>query len=165
MIFAANLKGQDTINNFYKEGNEIYWQKVYETTMNWQQLYEAIVGAGVLDGLSNENGYITGNMSLVKPDFKGAGFSSLNIPIYLRDYHCSGFVTIESKENKYRVTIKRIYLTQRYEKSLSETNLESFGIKKNNPEFTAHFANTSSKVYDYTFTNHFSFKLAKNDDW
>lgn len=171
IFFVFKLSGQESVNNFFFETNEVYWQKVYETTLSSDKMSSLISESGLFEKVDvSENGKFSGNINLIGADYRGAGYSEMNTPIYVARSFFSGFVVIEIKEGRYRVTLKRILLSQKYDTPISEMgemkSLETYAIKKGKSEFTPGFMKIPSKILDYTFSNLFLFnEKSDQDDW
>jgi hypothetical protein len=174
IIFLTTLSfgicGQGVVNNFEIENKEIVWRKVYETEMTFDQLIEKIKDSGLFEKIEVGNNKVTGETKEINPDFKGAGFSEMGTPIYVARNRCSAFTIIEFKEGKYRVTLKKMILTQKYSDGLSkqdeQKNLELFALKANGDEMKGAFTKSPSLIFDYTFTDKFSFKNGSTKkDW
>lgn len=168
--FIFTLKAQETINNFSPENNKIIWEKVFETEMDFNQLTDKIKESGTLEKIEIGENRVLGQTKPIDADFKGAGYGEMSTPIYVARNFFDGFAVIEFKDGKYRVTLKKIMLTQQYEDALStkgeKSTIESFGIKKGKNEMKGAFMKSPSIILDYTFTNTFNFKsVDKNDNW
>jgi hypothetical protein len=174
MIFstaiAIDLYSQESINNFHIEENTIVWQRVFEKSLNFEQLYTLVNDSGQFELLKKEENKITGELKQIDADFKRAGFTEMGIPMYIPRSFYNAFAIIDFKDGKYRVTIKKIELTQKYDDPLTKqgekTTLESFGLKRGKSEFTASFIKSPSQILDYTFTQKFDFKkIGQQDNW
>lgn len=169
-LVSATSHGQETVNNFQIANSEIIWQKVFETTLTFEQLKEKIKDSGLLEKIEIGDNKISGDLKQLDADFKGAGFTEMGTPIYISRSHFTGFVILEFKDGKYRATLKKIVLTQKYSDPLTKqgemTNLEFFGLKNGKNEMTNSFKKSPSLILDYTFTKKFDFKDSpKKDDW
>lgn len=170
IFFTYPLAGQDTINNFYAENNEIMWVKVFsDSSLTFNKLVDRIKSSGLLVNIDISEDKITGNSKEIDADFKGAGYSEMLTPMYISRSHVNGFLIIEYKENKYRVVFKNIVLIQKYSDALAKqgerTKLETFGLKKSKNEFTGAFKKSPSAILNFTFLSKFEFKeinLKKN---
>ncbi|HLV50705.1 MAG TPA: hypothetical protein VKY44_01960 [Flavobacterium sp.] len=170
LAFTYNLQAQDSVNNFSSENNKIIWQKVFETNLDFNQLTDKIKESGILEKIEIGENKILGQSKPIEADFKGAGYSEMSTPMYIARSFFDGFVMIEFKDGKYRVTFKNIMLTQKYNDGLSKegekTTIETFGLKSGKNEFKGAFTKSPSKILNYTFTKSFDFKsLDKNDNW
>ncbi len=168
--FVITLKAQEPVNNFLPENNGIIWRKVFETKMDFDQLVDKIKESGILENVEVGKNNILGQLKPIDADFKGAGYGEMSTPMYVARSFFSGFAIIEFKNGKYRVTLKKIMLTQKYNDGLSKegqkTTIETYGIKKGKNEMKRAFSKSPSIILDYTFTNAFTFKsLDKKDNW
>ncbi|MFT3737672.1 MAG: hypothetical protein QM786_02840 [Breznakibacter sp.] len=171
-FFAAlavmNVLCQETANNFRIVGNDVIWQKVYVTSMGPEQLCAKAKYSGLFDKLEKEENKITGELKLLDADPLN------NIPfslgtLYITQNVFSGFVVIESKEGRYRVTLKRITLisksidTSKYEPI---SFLKSIALKSGKNEFTPSFTKNSQPL-DEAFGVTFDFGRPDgiDDNW
>ena len=135
---SATTHGQETVNNFQLDNTEIIWQKVFETKLTFEELKEKVKDSGLLDKIEIGDNKISGDLKPIDADFKGAGFTEMGTPIYISRSHFTGFTIVEFKDGKYRVTLKKIVLTQKYSDPLTKqgemTKLEFFGLKNGKNE-------------------------------
>jgi len=86
----------------------------------------------------------------------------MGTPMYLSRKHFTGFTILEFKDGKYRLTLKKIVLTQKYSDPLSKqgekTNLELYGLKGGKDEMTNAFIKSPSLILNHTFLKKFDFK-------
>lgn len=162
--------GQEIVNNFEIEDKEIIWRKVFETDLTFEQLTERLKDSGLFEKIELGNNKVIGEIKNIEADFKGAGFSEMGTPIYIARSHYGAFSIIEFKESKYRVTLKRIVLTQKYDDGLSKqgekTNLDSFALRTTKDEMKGAFKKSPSLILDHTFTDKFSFRdTPSKKDW
>jgi len=162
--------GQDVVNNFEIEDKEIIWRKVFETKLTFDQLTEKIKDSGLFDKIEIGDNKITGETKQINADFKGAGFSEMGTPMYVARNHYTAFTIIEFKNGKYRVTLKKIVLTQKYNDGLSkqgeQKNLDTFALKTAGDEMKGAFKKSPSIILDHTFTDKFSLKNESiKEDW
>lgn len=170
LALCTNTISQESVNNFHVEGTDLIWQKVFESPMNFEQLYTKVNESGLLENIEKSENKLTGELKQIDADFKGAGYSEMGIPMYIPRSFFTGFVVLELKEGKYRVTIKRIVLTQKYDDPLSKqgqkTSIETYGLKRGKSEMTASFMKSPSIILDYTFKQKFEFKQTETkDNW
>lgn len=167
-VFTTSY-GQETINNFQVDNSEIIWQKVFETPLNFEILVEKVKDSGLLDKIEIGDNKISGELKAIDADFKGAGFTEMGTPMYISRSHFTGFTILEFKDGKYRLTLKKIVLTQKYSDPLTKqgekANLEFFGLKGGKNEMTNAFKKSPSLILNHTFLKKFAFKdnQTKND--
>jgi hypothetical protein len=169
-IFTNLTWGQEIVNNFEIEDKEIVWRKVFETELTFNQLTEKLKETGLFEKIVLAEKKLTGDIKNIEADFKGAGFSEMGTPMYIARSHYSAFAIIEFKEGKYRVTLKKIILTQKYDDGLSKqgekTNLDTFALKATKDEMKGAFKKSPSLILDRTFTDKFSFReTPPKEDW
>jgi hypothetical protein len=169
VLFGYSLHCQDTINNFIAAEGDLYWQRVYQTDNSFDGLVKLVQESGLLDGIEVADNMLIGNLVPVMADYKGAGYSEMTIPMYVPRHTYSGFINIEYKEGRYRVTLKNILLTKRYDcpasKQGTQVNLEFFALKKNGA-IAGGFKKKPSIILNYTFTDKFEFtELQIGGDW
>jgi len=166
LTLIFNLKAQVLINNFDPSDNQIIWQKVYTTTLNFKQLTDNINSSGLFTNLNIEENTITGHIKNIDADFKGAGYSEMATPMYISRSFIDGFISIDFKDGKYRVTLKNIFLNQKYNDALTKqgekSTLETWSLKKGKNEFKDAFTKSPSKILDYTFSRKFDFTTNKD---
>jgi hypothetical protein len=167
ILFGLLVYGQDTTKNFTIENREVIWQQVFETKLSFNELKYQIKNNAIFDKLEIDSSKLFGELKQLNADYKGAGFSEGLTPIYITRSHINAFATIEFKEGKYRVTVRKIVLTQAYDDALSKqgekTNIETYAVK--NGKLAASFKKTPSTVLNFTFNNLFEVKQEKKNDW
>jgi hypothetical protein len=167
LLFYSTTFSQDTINNFKVDNQQIIWQRVYDTKLNFKDLVTQIKTSGLFETISIDSLEITGDLRQFNADYKGAGYSEMITPIYVARSHINAFVLLDFKEGKYRVTLKKIVLTQAYKDALSKqgekTNLELYAIKKE--QFTNAFKKSPSVILNFTFNKLFELKNAGESNW
>ena len=162
--------GQETVNNFQADNSEIVWQRVFETSLTFEELTEKVKDSGLLDKIEISNNKISGDLKAIDADFKGAGFTEMGTPMYISRSHITGYTILEFKDGKYRVTLKKMELTQKYSDPLTKqgeiTKLEFFGLKNGKNEMTNAFKKSPSLILNHTFTKKFELKDSQTkDDW
>jgi hypothetical protein len=168
-ILPLLARGQDTTNNFQVVKNDILWQKIYQTSMTFEQLIEKVKDSGLFEDIEIGNNKISGDIKPIDADCFGAGYSKLESPTYIADSYFSGFAIISFKEGRYRVTIKRIVATQQYNDACKynvSSNLESNALNIENNGLSSFFKRGPSIILNYTFTQKFGFNdYHKSEDW
>lgn len=150
-------------NNFYVENGKLYWQRVYEQNIDIESM---LTNSGKFIDINFANGVISATLKPGKVDVKGRG--PMDIPIYIRDGHVTGFVRIQQKEGRYRVTIDQIVFIDMVDSPLGkqgeETSLETYAIKKDG-SLRPYFLNTASAIINDSFTDLFVLRNDLGDDW
>ncbi|MDG4946231.1 hypothetical protein NMK71_07385 [Weeksellaceae bacterium KMM 9713] len=157
-------------DNFNIENGQVVWQKVFNTDQSKEELINKIQRTGIFQNLSDNGDILTAEIQQLSLDFIGFGETEFSTPIYIARNYVNAFTLIELREERYRVTIKNIMLTQKYEDALSKegevTALEVYALRKRNTEFKPGFLKLPSKIINYTFQNIADFTLElEEDDW
>ena len=164
----TSLFAQDTINNFRTEQDEVIWQKIFDTQLSFDDLLSHIQDQGVLESITSINDKITGDLKPFEVDYKGAGYSRGFTPIYLLSNLFTGYVVIEFKEPRYRVTIRKVLMEKLYSDGLSrmgtKESLNSYVIKKGKNTMKDSFKGDASKILGYNFNKLFTIKK-QDDNW
>lgn len=158
-------------NNFKIENGDLIWQKIYQcdTTIN---VIDKFVSSGVIANAIISNVKVVGDLKPFIADVKGAGYTNWNTPIYVTKNTIKGLITVDIKDNKYRVTIKDIRLTYIADDPVSDNNmfkthqgeeneLSLYAVKANT--LTTAFLKAPSIIYNYTFEKRLNIK--KEDNW
>ena len=167
LIISATTFAQ--VNNFsVTEEGKAYWQKVYETAISHEDLLNIIVNDGNFVDI-NDGDVITFRMNRAEIDVTKYGFTRMSVPMYVVNYDVSCFVTIQLKDDRYRVTVDNITLvrnmTTRMGKEGEEEAIETWAVKKG--ELSSGFTKIPSAVYDQFFSNRFRFqnKSYLDNEW
>jgi hypothetical protein len=162
-LFILSVNSQEKVGNFEIEGREIIWQKVFDSNLNNEEIIEKIKDSGTIENLSFGENKVSGDLKPMEADFRGAGYSEIGTPMIVYRSFINGFVIAEFKEGKYRITIKRIILTKKYDQG-DKTSLEYYGLNRRN-EFTNVFRKSAGEILDFTFSEKFNFAKIQNDTW
>ena len=167
--FYQPTQAQTQCHNFYLKNGKIFWQKVFPTKLNFEQLVAQVKESGILKNPETVQGKIIGQSKFFDADYKGAGYSSASIPTQLIRFHFNGLVIIEYKKGKYRVTLKNIRLVDKFTNLYSVIggySFETMAYKSRKNEFRGWFTKSPSEIYDYTLSKLFNFKpVSLNNNW
>lgn len=162
LLFAQVAMFAQT-NNFYVENGKIYWQRVYEQDVDIEAM---LINSGKFIDISTANNIISATLKPGKVDTKGR--SVMDTPIYIRDGHVTGFVRIQQKEGKYRVTVDQIIFIDMVDSPLGqqgeETALEVYAVKRDG-SIRPYFLNTASSIINEAFIDLFMPAADLGDDW
>ena len=157
---------QDTLGNFVSANGSIYWSHKYEKKLSFITLLNSVKKANILIGIDTFNNTIIGQSIESFMDYKGAGFTRTNAPIFLSNGSYKSSVMIEHFDDYYIVTIKKIiFINQNDTKLISpilgsaqgeSTPLEEYSIKKTGA-FRTVFINLASKIIEHNFLNFYNF--------
>ena len=167
LLFAFNLSAQ--INNFYVENREIYWQKVYASDVSYDELINNIKESGKFQNIEFKINKISATTELIQADYKGAGYREMTVPIYISRSDIGGFVLIDIKDGKYRITFKNINFTQKYNDTLTkmgeQSRIKDYAVNRKGL-IKPGFNKEPSVILNHTFTPLFEFKQTEtSEDW
>ena len=155
------------IESFQIEDGNLIWQKVHQTDLSKNEIINQIKLSGEFDNINEIGESVTANISRKKLDFIEMGESNSSVPIYIVNSDINAFVLFEFKDDKYRVTVKKIILVQKSKDAFSEegemTNIESFALKSDNSEIKNSFTKKPAQIIDYTLSKLTKIDKADND--
>ncbi|MBF2709125.1 hypothetical protein [Flavobacterium soyangense] len=135
----AQIKLPET--NFFLENGKVYWQHVYEVQgKNTEDLIKYFQKE-VMTSMKQDNFQIIDNtISFTINDdqinYKKYGGTSMGVVMFVRDYY-KYLVVIDFKDEKYRVTVKEIFIDNKlYNAGQSSGFLEEYITKKKNTLFS-----------------------------
>lgn len=148
---------------------KVIWQKVYDTTKNLEELETTIINDGQFSDILVKDGIITCRFDRKKATPKEYGIKSYSSYVGCNDI--SGFVTIQVKDGKYRVTIDNIILTEKFTDALYKEGtthtFETFALN-NKGEYSKPFSKMyqNAEFYNAVFEKLLNFqdKSYLNDD-
>lgn len=162
LFFPVMLYGQQ--EEFTIDDGMVAWKRVYETQAEPEAVSRNLLATGYFHDVNTIDGMVTAELRGLRMDYKGAGYKRMSLPLYIVNNTYSGFVTIQFREGRYRVSVTRIRcLNSRY----GESDLETFALDKNKVSFDKKFLEAPAAIISYTFDSLLS-KLDKNDnddDW
>lgn len=162
------------VENFTANNRQLSWGKIYETSLSKNDLINILKSSGKFSITSEDDNSIFGSTKNIMADYKGAGFTTMGTTIYVQNSSIGSNFKIDFKENKYRVTINNIILTELVSPigSFLKTQdpniaLEMYVLKNGKDEFRGTFEKRDAKIFNYTFTNLFDFSKYKKspDNW
>lgn len=173
LLFSINCFSQtkQPETNFYLENGKVYWQNIYEVPgKNIDDLIQYF-RKEVLTDIKQDNFQIIDNtISFVidndKVNFKKYGGTTMGTAIFIQHYY-KYLVVIDFKEEKYRVTVKDIFLDNKNIMVRDSGNFEEYITKKKNTEFTTNSITIKGLQYFHKdFLNKFNINTeSKKNDW
>ncbi|MBN2777951.1 MAG: hypothetical protein JXR36_09920 [Bacteroidales bacterium] len=168
-IFAYS-QNSDSINNFHIENNRVVWKKVFKTSLDFEQLFSKAKDAGLFENVEKGQAKIRGELKYIDAEPLEYGFMDINTAAYVNNNFIKGFVVIEFKPERYRVTLRRIMLTEKHVDTLNipgaSSLIEREIFKLGKIEFNNQFKNRSSILLNDTFTQYFDFsQMICDDNW
>lgn len=155
-------------NNFDVSEGNLYWQKVYNVGLSHDDLLNIIVNNGNFVDI-NDGDVITFRLIRGKVNVEDYGYKRMAVPMYVVNYDVSCFVTIQNKEDRYRVTVDNIVLvrnvTTRMGKEGEEEPIETWAVKRGS--LSDGFSKEPATIYNGYFSNlfHFQKKSYIDDEW
>ncbi len=166
--FSFNsLSGQESVNNFYIDGQLIIWQKTFQTSLSFEQLVEQVKDKGILQQIDISPNKIRGELRPVYVDTKRKGIRNAGVTYYVLYNYFTGFVLINYQDNRYKVTIKWIALSDKSSdttKRIIPVYLEDFAFKNLRPEFDSQFHTSASEHINDAFIQRFDLIVKSGDD-
>ena len=109
LFYPALIFGQsNSFANFLYSDGSVIWQKIYQTELSNDDIINYFQDSGIFinNSLRVTSNSISGETKLINPNYDGADVKKGNIPIMFKQGY-KGFVIIELKEGRYRVTMSR----------------------------------------------------------
>ena len=95
---------------------KVIWQKVYESPIGINEYHQWMFNSGQYHDIAMTDNTITCWLNEAPINYKKYGYNSMrDISILVRDNNLTGFVTIQFKEGRYRVTFEQIKFIQRFD--------------------------------------------------
>lgn len=163
VLFLACVSASAQDHCFLVENGAVKWQKVFQAEgVNVKDVAYNLQTEGHFKDIESGDGIVTCELRKLSLDYKGAGFKRMSLPLYVVNDTYSGFVTVQLKEDRYRVTVDRIRC---FNSHYGDGSLEDFAVGKEGALDPA-FLKAAAAVLEYTFDGLFS-GLAKqvDDEW
>lgn len=168
LIISATTFAQ--VNNFsVTEDGKVYWQRIYPTDLTHEELLDVIVNDGNFVDV-NDGEVITFRLIRGKVDYKKLGFSRGSLPLYASASDVSCFVTIQIKDDRYRVTADNILTVENRTDGMfkegDEHPIETWALNKKG-EISSGFSKVPSLLYNGFFSTLFLFQKKSyiDDEW
>ena len=149
--------------NFFIEEGAIKWQKVFQVdSVNVKDVVHNLLAEGHFKEIESGEGMVTCELRGLSLNYQDLGFKRMSLPIYIPNDKFSGFVTVQVKNNRYRVTVDRIITAN---PRLGQGPLDGLALDKEGA-FKPAFLGDPATIIDYNFDKLFS-GLAKpiDDEW
>lgn len=150
----AQIKHPET--DFYLENSKIYWQHVYDVPgKNIDELIKYFEKEVMInfkqDNFQNIDNTISFTINDDKINFKKYGGTTMGSILFIQDYF-KYLVVIDFKEEKYRVTVKEIFIDNKiYNVAHSAGYLEEYVTKKKQTLFTTNSLATTGLIYNHKY--------------
>ena len=139
---------------FSIDGNSLVWRKVYasETPLDTRAIVYNLRLSGLFKDIMFDDGLVTCEITGLKMQYKELGYKRMSLPIYLSNDTFSGFVSVEIKPDRYRVTVARIL---RHNDKLGIVPLEDLATKEDGG-FKSDFLQPAGRIIAFTLNKVFS---------
>ena len=156
--------------NFKIVETEIIYQKVFfQDTISTDQLMEFMKTVPELKNVSLAGDGVTADLSDLVVDYKKFQFSQVAVPPIIQTGRYSGKVTAESKDGKYRITLRSIQMKGDigYKKILQPENLTNYACQNSGTILHREWCKPNTLgLLDKAITDKFTYREAKkNSDW
>lgn len=163
LLFMASMIASAQSNNFYSNGDKIYWQMVYEEDTD---IIALLANSGRFEQISEVDGVVYAHMIPGEVDLKGRRRGTT--PMFLL-HNMTFFVKIQQKEGRYRVTCDRFVFIQNITTALSEqgetTPLETYALKRDGTFKPGFYTSDAATILDQMLTSLFTEPEEFGDDW
>ena len=167
LVCLLSIAQQDTFK-FSCINNQLEWQKVYDKELTFEELTLFVKTNGHFENIEVLDECIIATIKNIEAEYKTLGYSELSVPMYVSRSFYSGKVVINWKPEKYRVTVKNIMLTQKYDDGLSKegemSSLDSFAVKKGKNLIKNSFLKKPGEIINHTFSALFLISDNENND-
>lgn len=166
LFFIGNLSfasaQEKDAYNFYTKDGDVIWQKVYPTNLSTKEVFDAIKTSGNLFDITETDQVLTGNLVERVTDYSSLGYKRGNVPIFV-NHLLGGFVKVEMRDGRYRVTINKMY---RIDDTTSARERTDFTFYVNRKGELRLFPETARIIFDANFNKMFEIKdTAEDEDW
>lgn len=166
LFLSSTLWGQNPADyNFVLDGTTTRWQKVYvvDAPCTPEAISHGIMSVGGVKDLTIVNDLVTFSLEIEPPEYKELGYTFMNRSIFVR-HPITANVSIQTKENRYRVTVSNIMChidNDKYPpRNLNDMNTITTG------DYTERYRKITMEILDYDFNKRFSSLIEnQDDDW
>ena len=172
VLCAGTIYAQKSVNNFSVNDREVVWQKVFDTDCTFDEVKTILMESGKLEIKHVGENKILADLKPVRALYRELGYGRLTTTIYLIEGYFRAFAVIEYKENRYRVTLKKISVNT-YTETVNDGEvitdswnlLSTYCLKNRKESYKSGFKNEDSKILDHTFNKSFKIKKSTEDNW
>jgi hypothetical protein len=158
-MFLLACTAQAQSNNFVCNDGRLLWQKVYESQAD---IVSLLTNSGKFTDIKVSDALVSARMTPCRVDLNGR--STMQVPIFIRDYNMSCYVRIQQKEGRYRVTADNFMFYDRYDSNSSGTELEFWYIRRDKTAKPAFF-DITAPILDDMLTPLFQASNDLDNDW
>lgn len=161
--FSGYCQTKQNDTDFYLENGKVYWQHIYEVpgknTEDLIKYFEKEVMINIkLDNFQIIENTASFTINDDKINYKKYGGTTMGTAMFVLDYY-KYLVVIDFKDQKYRVTIKDIFIESKLYTAQSSGYIEEYITKKKNTLFTTNNLAVTGITYIH---KHFLEKFERN---
>jgi len=165
----------DEYYNFSNVDNVLTWKKVFTSDYTAEELKTKMEQSNRFKDINLQDNVITASLNPSQMDYRGAGYDYMSTPMYISQHLVGSDVTVQVKENRFRVIMNAIYYQMNSDINMGYVSIPKGSIDSLN-SFTKNgsikkifFNNHSAEILDYNFTKIFSFPknniINDEEDW
>ncbi len=161
-FLLISIKTFGQFHHFSVKDSKVIWQQNFPTQKTFNELISATKEAGIVANIEISDNKIIGDLKPIEADYRGAGHSRSNTPIYIVNSRFTAFIIIEfSNDHYYTVLIKKINFTAKSSNGLmkqdEQEQIEVQALKNKSDAFKNIFLGSASEILDFSFTKMFTF--------
>ena len=162
LLATITLIAQEkTEYNFFTQDGDVVWQKVFPTELDAAAVFTAIKTSGVLTDITETESILVGSLVERKAEYSSLGYSRGSVPIFV-NHLLGGFVKVEMRDGRYRVTVNKMYRIDDSSPANDRTDFTFYVNKKGQLRL---FPERAQEIFDYNFTKMFEVKAKVEEDW
>ena len=139
----------------------LYWRKVYQAQVDAESVEYYLRSDGRFHDIQVSGNLVTAELRKLTLEFKSLGYKRMSLPIYIPNDYFSGFVTIQIRDGRYRVTVERIITTN---PRLGKGPLDDLALSDG--EFKEKFLGAPAEIINHNFDTIFSkLSTTEEDEW
>ena len=160
-VVALSFAQEKNEYNFFTQEGDVVWQKVFQTDLDAKAVFTAIKTSGNITDITETESVLVGNLVERKAEYASLGYSRGSVPIFVNDL-LGGFVKIEMRDGRYRVTVNKMY---RIDDNSSARERTDFTFYVNKKGVLRLFPETAQKIFDHNFMRMFDVNAQIEEDW
>lgn len=176
LYYCQNGEATEAPRIFYINNKQVYWEKIFTTEKSLDNIKQILLTGGKIKINSESENMITGEINDFIMDFKGAGYTSMGTPLYLKpsSMFYANF-TLKYKEGKYKVSVTNIRLKGDSMSiysggfGISDSGndaIETYILFSDRLSFRPRFEGREASIINYSFSSLFNVENYKADnDW
>jgi len=110
LFCSAGIAQEPIFDNFYKQGDQVYWQVIDTTSMTFEELQNAVKLSGNYTNFDITKNQIICELKPFACDYKAYGLEMLTAKLEIAAFLYTGLAVFEKKDTRVRYTIRNIEL-------------------------------------------------------